>query len=87
MKKQYKQKITLETQGSWASTHLFIDGKEIYCTSINVSGNQSPNIYFVIALTESNVTKAEIKSTILSPAMGFIGENDTDDDDLEYEDE
>jgi hypothetical protein len=83
MKKKFNQKITLETNGKWSGTKLMVDGKEIYCTSISVTGNQSSDLDFVISLTESKISKEQVKDSCGGHAIGFElpDEEDYDDED------
>ncbi len=90
-----KQKIELVTNGKHRGTKLFIDGKQIYFESLNITGSSETDYDIVIGLSNSKVSKEELKGATgnSSRPLGFthaIGEmmSDSECEDEEfYEDD
>ena len=83
-----RQNITLQTNGEWGKTRVFIDKKEIYCEGINISGNKQADLDIALVICQSKITDAEVENSIhpprqLSNAIGFACEDEYMDEDDE----
>ena len=82
------QKISITTTGDWEDTVVLINGQEIYCEGINISGNKQVDLDIALVISQSKITDAEVENSLhppnkLSNAIGFACEDDYMDDDDE----
>ena len=83
------QKISITTTGDWEDTVVLINGQEIYCEGLNISGNKQVDLDIALVISQSKITDAEVENSLhppnkLSNAIGFACESEDgymDDDD------
>ena len=86
-----RQKVTLETNGEFKESKLFIDEKPIYFEAISISGGKQTDLDITVVICQSKATDLEIEqalqSNTLPDAIGFncleANEFDCDDDEIE----
>ena len=86
-----KQEITVKTTGKWNETKVLIGKQEIDCAGVQISGDDQADLDVSIVLHKSKVTIAEIENALnpakrLSPAVGFVCDNEDEENEY-YEEE
>lgn len=82
-----RQVITFETNGTYKSSSLKINGNEIYYESLSIQGDKNVGFDIVIGLSQSKITDDKMKMAAgeqLTPACGF--QTSTEEDEY-YDDE
>lgn len=80
-----KQRVVIESNGTFRGTKLFINDQRIYYESLSLSGDKTCDFDLVIGLYQSKITKEASQGVVGSPAVGFVvPEEDCED---EYEED
>lgn len=75
-----RQKISIETNGKYKGTVLKIDDKPIYFDSLTINGSKESDFDIIIGISNSDLTKQEIKQQCAADAIGFQQQDEYEED-------